>query len=157
ILKSGAAYVPLDPEFPQERLGYMAGHAALRYLLVTSVLHPPPELTEGRGCLVVGELAAEPADGQPLPPVRGDDLAYVLFTSGSTGQPKGLRILHRNLVNFLLGMREPRGDGAGDTLCAVTALWFDIAGLELYLPLIVGGRVVIASETEHRDPPALCE
>jgi len=157
VLKSGAAYVPLDPEFPQERLGYMAGHADLRQLLVTPALHPPPELTEGRSCLVVGELAAEPADGQPLPPVRGDDLAYVLFTSGSTGQPKGVRILHRNLANFLLAMRERPGYGADDTLCAVTTLSFDIAGLELYLPLIVGGRVMIATEAEHRDPLALCE
>jgi len=157
VLKSGAAYVPLDPEFPQERLGYMAGHADLRYLLVTPGLHPPPELTEGRSCLVVGELAAEPADGQPLPPVRGDDLAYVLFTSGSTGQPKGVRILHRNLVNFLLAMREQPGYGAGDTLCAVTTLSFDIAGLELYLPLISGGRMVIATAAEYGDPPALYE
>ena len=157
ILRSGAAYVPLDPEFPQERLSYMAEHAALRHLLVTPALHPPPVLTEGRECLVVGELAAEAPGVAALPVVRGDDLAYVLFTSGSTGQPKGVRILHRNLVNFLESMREQPGYGADDTLCVVTTLSFDIAGLELYLPLVSGGRMVIATAAEHGDPPALYE
>jgi len=155
ILKSGAAYVPLDPEFPQERLGYMAEHAGLRHLLVTPALHPPPGLSAGRECLVVGELAAEAAGDAPLPAVHGDDLAYVLFTSGSTGQPKGVRILHRNLVNFLESMRERPGYSADDTLCVVTTLSFDIAGLELYLPLVSGGRMVIATAAEHGDPPAL--
>jgi amino acid adenylation domain-containing protein len=157
ILKSGAAYVPLDPEFPQERLGYMAGHAGLRHLLVAPALPPPPALAAGRECLAVGALAAEAADDAPLPAVRGDDLAYVLFTSGSTGQPKGVRILHRNLVNFLESMRERPGYGADDTLCVVTTLSFDIAGLELYLPLVSGGRMVIATAAEHGDPPALYE
>lgn len=157
ILRSGAAYVPLDPEFPQERLSYMAEHAGLRHLLVTPVLHPPAVLTAGRECLVVGELAAEPADETALPAVHGDDLAYVLFTSGSTGKPKGVRILHRNLVNFLESMREHPGYGADDTLCVVTTLSFDIAGLELYLPLISGGRMVIATAAEHGDPPVLYE
>lgn len=157
ILRSGAAYVPLDPEFPPSRLGYMADHAGLRHLLVTPDLQPPPALALGRECLVAGELAAETPDGTVLPAVRGDDLAYVLFTSGSTGQPKGVRILHRNLVNFLESMRERPGYGADDTLCVVTTLSFDIAGLELYLPLISGGRMVIANAAEHGDPLLLHE
>ncbi len=107
--------------------------------------------------LTVGALVVEPTNTSPPPEVRGDDLAYVLFTSGSTGKPKGVRILHRNLVNFLLSMRAEPGFGAGDVLCAVTTLSFDIAGLELYLPLIAGGRVVIATEFENHDPQALCE
>ncbi len=155
ILKCGAAYVPLDPEFPQQRLAYMAAHAGLRHLLVTPALQPPSELAAGRACLAIGELAAETGGDTPLPTVHGDDLAYVLFTSGSTGQPKGVRILHRNLVNFLESMRERPGYGAGDTLCVVTTLSFDIAGLELYLPLLSGGRMVIATAAEHGDPSAL--
>ncbi|GAB3786491.1 non-ribosomal peptide synthetase [Dyella agri] len=157
ILRSGAAYVPLDPEFPHERLGYMAEHAGLRHLLVTPALHPPPALVAGRECLVIGELAAEAPGHAALPAVRGEDLAYVLFTSGSTGQPKGVRILHRSLVNFLRSMREQPGYGAGDTLCMATTLSFDIAGLELYLPLISGGRMVIATAAEYTNPLGLCE
>lgn len=155
ILRSGAAYVPLDPDFPEERLAYMAEHARLRHLLVAPGKHPPRALADGRSCLPVPELAGELADETPLPIVRGDDLAYVLFTSGSTGQPKGVRILHRNLVNFLLGMREVPGYGADDTLCVVTTLSFDIAGLELFLPLVCGGRMVIATATELDDLPLL--
>ncbi|MBN8924795.1 MAG: hypothetical protein BGP10_17795 [Rhodanobacter sp. 68-29] len=155
ILRSGAAYVPLDPEFPEQRLAYMAEHAALRHLLVAPALQPPATLAEGRECLAVGELAAEPPGDTALPDVHGDDLAYVLFTSGSTGKPKGVRILHRNLVNFLLGMRERPGYTADDALCMVTTLSFDIAGLELYLPLISGGRMVIATTAEYTNPLAL--
>ena len=157
VLRSGAAYVPLDPEFPVERLQYMAEHARLRHILVTQPDLIHDTVSSGRELLTVGELVAEPTSTSPLPEVRGDDLAYVLFTSGSTGKPKGVRILHHNLVNFLLSMRVKPGFGADDVLCAVTTLSFDIAGLELYLPLIAGGRLVIATEIENHDPQALCE
>ena len=157
VLRSGAAYVPLDPQFPQDRLDYMATQAGLRHLLVTPAETPSPALAAGRECLMVGALAAEPLDDTPLPVVHGDDLAYVLFTSGSTGRPKGVRILHRNLVNFLHSMREEPGFGADDALCMATTLSFDIAGLELFLPLVTGGRLVIATAAEHGDPVALFE
>jgi amino acid adenylation domain-containing protein len=157
ILRSGAAYVPLDPQFPQERLDDMAMQADLRHLLVAPAQPPSPALAAGRDCLVVGALAAEPLDDTPLPAVHGEDLAYVLFTSGSTGRPKGVRILHRNLVNFLQSMRDEPGFGADDALCMATTLSFDIAGLELYLPLLTGGRLVIATAAEHGDPVALFE
>ena len=157
VLRSGAAYVPLDPEFPIERLHYMAEHARLRHILVSQPDQIDTTLAAGRELLTVGELVAEPVNASPLPEVHGSDPAYVLFTSGSTGKPKGVRILHRNLVNFLLSMRAEPGFGADDVLCAVTTLSFDIAGLELYLPLICGGRLVIATEAENHDPQALCE
>jgi amino acid adenylation domain-containing protein len=107
--------------------------------------------------LDMAQLAAEPVDGTPLPVVQGDDLAYVLFTSGSTGQPKGVRTLHRNIVNLLLSLRHEPGFGADDTICAVTTLSFDVAGVELFLPLITGGRMVIASEATRRDPAAMID
>jgi amino acid adenylation domain-containing protein len=154
VLRSGAAYVPLDPEFPADRLHYMAEHSGLRHVLVTRAGSLPPTVAAERTLLDVDALIAETADGV-LPVVRGSDLAYVLYTSGSTGKPKGVRITHRNLVNFLLGMSREPGFGADDVLCAVTTLSFDIAGLELYLPLIVGARLVIATEEEYHEPQPL--
>ncbi|HEU4669269.1 MAG TPA: amino acid adenylation domain-containing protein [Dyella sp.] len=157
VLRSGAAYVPLDPEFPPERLRYMADKAGVAGILCGDPAQVPAALAQAATLLPVAQLGAEPDDGGELPAVHGDDLAYVLFTSGSTGQPKGVRILHRNLVNFLRAMQRDPGFGADDVLCAVTTLSFDIAGLELYLPLIAGGQVVIATALEQRDPRALCE
>ena len=90
-----------------------------------------------------------------LPPVTRtagpENLAYVIYTSGSTGLPKGVAIEHRALVNFLCSMKHEPGLGHADTLLAVTTLSFDIAGLELYLPLISGARVVVASREEASD------
>ena len=94
----------------------------------------------------------EVGGGGALPPVAGpDDLAYVLYTSGSTGKPKGVEVEHRALTNFLWSMRSEPGCGEGDALLAVTTLSFDIAGLELYLPLITGARVVLASREVAAD------
>ncbi|WP_017460533.1 hybrid non-ribosomal peptide synthetase/type I polyketide synthase [Dyella ginsengisoli] len=157
VLRSGAAYVPLDPEFPPERLRYMADKAAVRSILCGPAGAVPEVLRQGAQLLEVTQLMREPDDGGELPAVHGDDQAYVLFTSGSTGQPKGVRILHRNLVNFLRSMQRDPGFATDDVLCAVTTLSFDIAGLEMYLPLICGGQVVVATEADHRDPQALCE
>ena len=152
VLRSGAAYVPLDPTFPPDRLHYMAEHAQLRHVLVTDAALLPAAVAEGRELLDVDALAAQPAGEGNLPPVHGDDTAYVLYTSGSTGKPKGVAVLHRNLVNFLLAMAREPGFTRDDTVCAATTLSFDIAGLELYLPLTVGGRVVIATDEEQHDP-----
>ena len=86
-----------------------------------------------------------------------DNLAYVLYTSGSTGKPKGVMIPHRALVNFLLSMQKQPRLSADDTLLAVTTLSFDIAGLELYLPLITGAKVVIADRETAYDPNLLMQ
>ncbi|MEO7068154.1 MAG: amino acid adenylation domain-containing protein [Rhodanobacter sp.] len=155
VLRSGAAYVPLDPEFPADRVQYMAEHSGLRYVLVTQVQLLPLEVATGRTLLDVNALVAEATDAVALPVVRGDDAAYVLYTSGSTGKPKGVVIMHRNLVNFLLSMSREPGFGPDDVLCSVTTLSFDIVGLELYLPLIVGARLVIASEEEFHEAQPL--
>ena len=152
VLRSGAAYVPLDPTFPPDRLQYMAEHARLRHVLVTDAALLPATVADGRELLDVDALAAEPAGSAELPEAHGDDTAYVLYTSGSTGKPKGVGVRHRNLVNFLLSMAREPGFSEDDTLCAATTLSFDIAGLELYLPLIVGGRMVIATDEEQHEP-----
>jgi amino acid adenylation domain-containing protein len=152
-MMSGAAYVALDLNYPLMRLQFVADHAQLNVVLTGNAADLPATLANGRAVLSMNAVGE--ASGGNLPTLTGDDAAYVLYTSGSTGEPKGVRVLHRNLTNFLAGMRERPGLSADDTLCAVTTLSFDIAGLELYLPLTVGARVVIASDEEHRDPVAL--
>jgi amino acid adenylation domain-containing protein len=153
VMMSGAAYVALDLNYPLQRLQFVADHAQLNVLLAGDVSDLPAALVESR--TVITMKAVDGSFASDLPVLSGDDTAYVLYTSGSTGEPKGVRVLHRNLTNFLASMRERPGLSSDDTLCAVTTLSFDIACLELFLPLVVGARVVIASEAEHRDPAAL--
>jgi amino acid adenylation domain-containing protein len=158
IMKSGAAYVPLDPSFPPDRLRYMADHSRLRHVVVLRAEDAPEVVTRGRVLLELDRLSRRRRLlRKPLAEVNGDDLAYVLYTSGSTGQPKGVRILHRNLVNFLTGMATRPGMGADDVLCAITTLSFDIAGLELYLPLTVGARIALAGERLLADPERMMQ
>ena len=112
-----------------------------------------------RSCASIGSLADDVV-GSSCASLRSsssdpDQLAYVIYTSGSTGQPKGVQIPHRALVNFLVTMGETPGLNADDVLVAVTTLSFDIAGLELYLPLVNGARVVVASAQTAGDPRAL--
>ncbi|MEP6907562.1 MAG: amino acid adenylation domain-containing protein [Pseudoxanthomonas sp.] len=157
VMRAGAAYVPLDPGFPEHRLLHMADHAGLTHIITSPGAELPAQLLKGRTYLSVEDLLSEAAGQEDaLPLVLPSDLAYVLYTSGSTGEPKGVRVLHGNLVNFLCSMRESPGFSADDVICAATTLSFDIAALELYLPLICGGRVVIADDNEHRDPEAMC-
>src|SRR5262249_15715309 len=99
-------------------------------------------------------LANEPADNLDLP-VDTSSVAYVIYTSGSTGKPKGVRVAHRAVVNFLTSMSNQPGLSAEDILLAVTTLSFDIAALELYLPLIVGAKVVILPRETAADGEAL--
>ncbi|MBP7336120.1 non-ribosomal peptide synthetase [Niveispirillum sp.] len=156
ILKAGAAYVPLDPAFPPERLSYMAAHAGLRMLLAghgTAGLLADPELPVL--CLDTQWDVIEAAPPRPVRPIDPDSLAYVIYTSGSTGTPKGVQVGHAALANFLLSMAEKPGIGADDRLLAVTTISFDIAGLELYLPLIAGARVELASREVAADGFAL--
>jgi amino acid adenylation domain-containing protein len=151
VLKTGAAYVPLDAEFPAARLAYMLENAGIRVLVA--------ERSTG-GRIPAGDRQVvwlDDLSGAPLPDIAPDcsagpeDRAYVIYTSGSTGLPKGVEVLHRNVVNFLNAMRERPGIASNDILVAVTTPSFDIAALELLLPLTVGGCVVIAPSDVVRD------
>ena len=155
ILKAGAAYVPLDPEYPRERLAFMLKDSAPVAVVLDSIGHAalgeniPPWID-----------LSDPAAWSRQPDTNLDPktlgltsshLAYVIYTSGSTGVSKGVMVGHRNVVNLLTNMRKQPGLSVNDTLLAVTTLSFDIAGFELHLPLIAGARLVIASREETTD------
>lgn len=143
ILKSGGAYVPMDPAFPAERLGYMVEDAKMPVIITQTSLASTLPPHQAKLVILDGPLPPSPTN---LPPViiSAEDLAYVIFTSGSTGRPKGVQISHRAVVNFLNSMRREPGLMATDILFSVTTLSFDIAGLELHLPLTTGAKVIIA-------------
>jgi len=153
ILKAGAAYVPLDPAFPTERLAFMLQDSRAALLLTEeALLKELPEVDAEIVCIDAHSKAISAHSGDNLEPaVTSSSLAYVIYTSGSTGKPKGVQIEHRALVNFLTSMAREPGIVDRDVLLAVTTLSFDIAGLELYLPLIRGARLVIASRETASD------
>ncbi len=158
----GAAYLPLDPALPGERLEYIVGDAfegsARSWVISEAQLFARLPASLGQGALDLGELSVAAARNNsldPLEPARGDELAYAIYTSGSTGRPKGVELTQDNLVNFLDSMVRRLGPKQGDVLVAVTTLSFDIAGLELYLPLCSGAAVVIASREQASDALAL--
>ncbi|MEO5922625.1 MAG: amino acid adenylation domain-containing protein [Bryobacteraceae bacterium] len=152
ILKAGGTYVPLDPAFPAERLAFMLADSGAPLLLTeTRVLGAVDAGT--RQVVILDTLQLDDATGHESVASKAtpDDLAYVLYTSGSTGKPKGVEIPHRALTNFLWAMRTEPGCSQDDVVLAVTTLSFDIAGLELFLPLIVGGQVEIVSRSVAAD------
>jgi amino acid adenylation domain-containing protein len=158
VLRAGAAYVPVDAAYPAERIAHVLADAGVRAVLTDAVSAPrlpavdvPVERLEE----LLWTEAPGGVDAFAAPALDGESLAYVLYTSGSTGKPKGVMIPHRALANFLDSMAERPGLAAGDALVAVTTISFDIAGLELWLPLVVGAEVVLASRTTAVDGAAL--
>ncbi|MGW0538412.1 amino acid adenylation domain-containing protein, partial [Streptomyces sp. NPDC003032] len=159
VLKSGAAYVPIDLDYPEDRVAWVLADADPALLLTTGAAGPVP----GGGGAHRVDLDAEETRAalaapvaEALDAVDGAHAAYVIYTSGSTGRPKGVVVTRAALDNFLATMRERFALTADDRLLAVTTVGFDIAGLELYLPLTVGATVVLAAPDQVRDPRALC-
>lgn len=167
VLKVAAAYVPLDPEHPPERLSYILDDSEVVALLTQrGIAESPlgPMFLRRPGCrlLLIDELDGSHETGGErsfIPPCvePSHRPAYVIYTSGSTGRPKGVVIEHRAVVNFLESMRLTTGVEATDRLLSGTTLSFDIAGLELYLPLVVGATVVIADHATTSDPVRLAK
>jgi non-ribosomal peptide synthetase component F len=156
VLKAGGAYVPLDPTYPPDRLAFVLADSGARVLLTQSELrYELPagdleviEVEPGAGGFA-GESAVDPA------PLAGpEDLAYVIYTSGSTGRPKGVEVRHAGVVNFLTSMARCPGLTAADALLAVTTISFDIAGLEIYLPLAVRRPPTARCWRPSSPPPA---
>ena len=158
VLKAGAAYLPLDPEYPQDRLAFMLTDSSAK-LLITSKKYTGNLASQATEILIENALDAAKACAKNNPDrlVSGHDLAYVLYTSGSTGKPKGVLIEHRNVVNFLWSMQAVPGIKKEDILLAVTTISFDIAGLELYLPLLAGATILLADTATARDGRALLD
>ncbi len=147
ILKAGGAYVPLDERYPAERLDFMLRDSGARVLLTERCLATKVPGYEGRIVYLdadwekMAACSAQDLDHR----VMNEQRSYVIYTSGSTGQPKGVEAPHRAVVNLLHTMASRTAINSTDTMLAVTTLAFDIAATEIYLPLIVGARVVIAS------------
>jgi polyketide synthase PksJ len=160
VLKSGAAYVPLDPSYPQQRLDYMVRDSGVRCVVAdrASAACVSGSLASG-SVLMIGDAL------QPLSAVNDEhvfrrsvgDVAYIIYTSGSTGQPKGCVVTDRALLNLLLALAEQFRLSPDDLLLAVTPYSFDIAGLELLMPLVRGARTHICPMTQLRDAPRLAQ
>ncbi|NJO16203.1 MAG: non-ribosomal peptide synthase/polyketide synthase [Thioploca sp.] len=155
ILKAGGAYVPIDPNYPPARIRYMLEDSAAPCLLTQRRLLaqlPVAELVHECVVVCIDEVdwTAQPS-ANPVVGRQATDLAYVIYTSGSTGNPKGVMIEHHNLLNFLLDMQPRTRITTSDKLLAVTTLSFDIAALELYLPLISGSLLCLVTKEAASD------
>jgi amino acid adenylation domain-containing protein len=155
ILKAGGAYVPLDPAYPQERLAFMLEDANVAVLLTQAQLQANLPQTQARVVCLDTDWSTiqtvNAGDQAPKSGVTAEHLAYIIYTSGSTGKPKGVQIQHRSAVNLLSSIQNQPGLTAQDTLLSVTTLSFDIAVSEVFLPLIVGARLVLVSREVASD------
>jgi amino acid adenylation domain-containing protein len=157
VLKAGGAYVPIDPAFPRQRIGMIVEDARPRVILTQTTLASMFDGPEVGAIICIDSKGDREriADGGKEPVVGADantnNLAYVIFTSGSTGRPKGVQVTHRSVVNFLQAMAQRPGIDEQDRLLSVTTLSFDIAGLEIFLPLITGARLMIVSREVAAD------
>ncbi|MFC5955326.1 amino acid adenylation domain-containing protein [Streptomyces pratens] len=152
VLRAGACYVPVDPDYPAERIGHMLSDSGARLLIASGEPDGAPEAPAGVRVLdVAGLVGLEPVPAAAPAPVRPQELAYVLYTSGSTGRPKGVMVPHRALANFAHDMERRLGLAPGDVVAAVTTASFDIAVLELLVPLACGAAVRVVDRETARD------
>jgi amino acid adenylation domain-containing protein len=146
ILKSGGAYLPLDKTYPTARIDYMLKDSKVSVLITQSSIITQLPSSNLNILLIdkIGSDVSKLSSSRPNLVLSASNIAYIIYTSGSTGNPKGVKVTHRNVVNFLTGMKSKPGLDFADILVAVTTLSFDIAVLELFLPLISGAKIVIA-------------
>jgi amino acid adenylation domain-containing protein len=153
VLKAGAAYLPLDPDQPDERLAFMLADACAGVVLTASLL--APRLPSGVAAVLLEQAPAGRPATDPEPLAGPGDPAYVIYTSGSTGTPKGVPNSHRGLANRLDWMQRAFPIGADDAVLHKTPIGFDVSVWELFWPLMTGARLVMASPGGHRDPQYL--
>ncbi|MCY9188430.1 amino acid adenylation domain-containing protein [Bacillus mojavensis] len=162
VLKTGAAYLPLDPEFPADRISYMLKDAKPSCMITTEEIAAtlPDDITAPQLVLdqpVTKEIVKRYSADNPNVHVSLVHPAYIIYTSGSTGRPKGVVVTLKSLSNFLLSMQETFSLNEQDRLLAVTTVAFDISALELFLPLISGASIVVAQKETIREPQALAK
>nr|QEO74905.1 condensation domain-containing protein [uncultured bacterium] len=149
-LFAGAAYLPLDPGYPAERLEYMIDDSGAALVLATA-----EELDRFTGRVVVSLDEEHPPVPADLPQVRPDNLAYVIYTSGSTGRPKGVLMTHRGIAHRLAWAGEHYGFGPDDRVLQKTSASFDASVWEFFQPLVAGGVLVLAAPGGDKDPEYL--
>lgn len=155
IIYSDAAYVPLDPYLPEDRLGYIAENAGIRFIISGS--SSQPAWTRAK-LLDVTQLTDDPLDLDKEDfTTAPEQQVYVMYTSGSTGKPKGVVIHQKSLLNFLLSMKQRPGMSSDDHVLTITTPAFDISTLEIFLPLLVGARMIIANRDQVVDGSALAD
>lgn len=153
VLESGAAYLPVDPELPKERLWHLLEHGEVKLVLTQSWLDENLEWPESVHRLCVDNKDLMSLNHQPLNPVQGpDDLAYVIYTSGSTGLPKGVMINHRGAVNTIVDINQRFGVGPNDRVIALSSLSFDLSVYDIFGTLAAGGTIVISKASAVSDP-----
>lgn len=157
VIKSGAAYLPIDPDFPVERIAYLLSDACPVLVVTDAATAGRLGPDDSTGLVVLEETDTGGYPATELPAVPAGHSAYVIYTSGSTGRPKGVVITRAALDNFLAAMAERFPLTTDDRVLATTTISFDIAGLELYLPLRSGAGVVLADADTARNPAALID
>ena len=159
ILKAGAAYVPMAPDYPAQRVEFMLADAAAPVLLTQE--HLRGHLPSPRGELVCLDadwpLIARQNTSAPATAVTAANLAYMIYTSGSTGKPKGAMNTHRGIVNRLLWMQDAYRLTTADVVLQKTPFSFDVSVWEFFWPLLTGARLVVAKPGGHQDPQYLAE
>jgi amino acid adenylation domain-containing protein len=156
VLKSGAAYVPIDPSLPDDRISFIINDSGAKALITTSTMEKR-FLAMNVPTVLVDRISGGSTVCQPSEKADGRHCAYLIYTSGSTGKPKGVEIRHFSLANFLRSMRREPGISAADSLLAITTISFDIAGLEILLPLTTGAKVFLAEKELAVDGVRLVE
>ncbi|OZF41260.1 hypothetical protein CH293_27670, partial [Rhodococcus sp. 14-2470-1b] len=149
VIRAGAAYVPIDPDYPDQRITHILDDASPTMVITEEFLDTPAvsaRLTRGERVAPVLTRALTPAD-----------TAYVIFTSGTTGRPKGVMISHQAIINRLTWMAEDYGLGPGDRILQKTPAVFDVSVWEFFLPAVIGATLVVAKDGGHKDPSYLAE